>query len=639
MGATPGPARQTTAPPAGRHRQHRRARPGQPYNLMLSKQVIKQHSQLTGPIQPAPKGRYRVKYRPITTGRELVVLMTVLLITLAASGAFFVWLIEPSHYPQTQYMPLDVAIGSHVMYWAILTVEGLRLLNSTTLCWAAATMRDPIPVEAPKNWRVAFITPFVPAKESIAVLRETLVAAKALIHDNLDVWVLDEGRSQQVIRLCRELGVFYFSRNGVPEWKIDKGPKLTAREKFGACTKHGNINAWIEYMKQSNIWYHVVAMYDNDHTPLDTLFERYLGYFWDPNVAYVVGPQVYTNALYNWIARACEAMNHMFHSVIQPSGNHVRASMFVGTSVMWRWSALMQIGGMQPSITEDLATAYAILGSKNPTTGKNWEAVYTRDVLSHGEGPDNWAAMFKQQQRWARGADELMVTKGFTNLRKLPFRRKLHYITLMLHYPTVAITWLLGVALTILYMTLGTTGIEVHINQWAAFYVDVLTMRLLLYLCLRRFNISPYEKPGSFGMSGIFMSVLCTPFYASALVGAVVRRKLAFDVTPKGGTGDPDRLWQSFRKHWMWAFVSLASAIGAILLGHTYPGNMIWALLSFTTCMLPMVLWGGHKMTTRLRMGSKEDPPLPPPREDAPTAPLTAVTTVKEVARAAYPSS
>ena len=114
-----------------------------------------------------------------------------------------------------------------------------------------------------------------------------------------------------------------------------------------------------------------------------------------------------------------------------------------------------------------------------------------------GAGPDDWAAMFKQQGRWARGSNEIMVVNAWKCLWRLPWRRKLHYLQLMLHYPTVALTWLLGVALTILYMTLGTTGIAVRINQWAAFYLDVFTMRLVLYLCLRRFNISPHEAPGS----------------------------------------------------------------------------------------------------------------------------------------------
>ena len=147
------------------------------------------------------------------------------------------------------------------------------------------------------------------------------------------------------------------------------------------------------------------------------------------------------------------------------------------------------------------------------------------------------------------------------------------------------------VALTILYMTLGTTGIAVHINQWAAFYLDVFTMRLVLYLCLRRFNISPHEAPGSFGMSGIFMSILCTPFYSTAFVSTFLRRTLRFDVTPKSAADESDRAWQSFRKHWFWSAVSAAVIGDAIMLHHTYGANMVWAILGFVTSMLPFTIW------------------------------------------------
>jgi cellulose synthase/poly-beta-1,6-N-acetylglucosamine synthase-like glycosyltransferase len=555
-----------------------------------------QYSKLTGELTKASEGGYRVQYRHVTSGGEWFQLMALLMATLFASAAFFIWLIEPSHYPDTDYMPIWIVIGSHVMYWTIVAVEGLRLFNSVTLCWAAGVMRDPVPVAAPTTFKVAFATAFVPSKEPISLLRETLIAAKRMRYPGpkIDVWVLDEGDDAQVKQLCANLGVRHFSRRGVQEWNVERG-RRTTRERFGARTKHGNYNAWHAYLRASNIHYDLVASCDMDHAPLPCFLERLLGYFRDPDVAYVVTPQVYANAVFNWIARAAEAMNHMFHSVVQPAGNRGRCAMFVGTNNIYRVAAWEAIGGFQPSITEDLATAYGVLGSKNPQTGNHWEAVYARDVLAYGAGPDHWAAMFRQQARWARGSNEIMVAGLWKRLWRLPGRRKWHYLVLMLHYPTLALTWLLGVALTILYMMLGTTGIEVHINQWMAFYIDVFTMRLVLYLCLRRFNISPHESPGSFGISGIFMSVLCTPFYSTAFVSAFLRRTPRFDVTPKETTGEPDRVWRSFRKHWFWATVSAAAIAGAIALHHTYLANIVWAMMGLITSMLPVTIWfAGH---------------------------------------------
>jgi cellulose synthase/poly-beta-1,6-N-acetylglucosamine synthase-like glycosyltransferase len=577
-------------------------------NLTLTADITEQYSKLTGEITKAPEGSYRVQYRHVTSRRERFQLMTLLLATLAASAAFFIWLIEPSHYPNTEFMPIWIVLGSHFMYWTIIAMEGLRLLNSATLCWSAGVMCDPVPVEPLQTYKVAFATAFVPSSEPISVLRETLIAAKKLRYagPEVDVWVLDEGDDDQVKQLCARLDVRHFSRRRVAEWNIERG-RHTVRERFGARTKHGNYNAWHEYLRANDIHYDLVASCDMDHAPLPCYLERLLGYFRDPNVAYVVTPQVYGNAVYNWIARAAEAMNHMFHSVVQPAGNRSRCAMFVGTNNIYRVAAWQKIYDFQPSITEDLATAYGVLGSRNQETDKKWEAVYARDVVAYGAGPDHWAAIFRQQARWARGSNEFMVAKVWKCLWLLPWRRKFHYLIMMLHYPTVAVIWLLGVLLTILYMTLGTAGIEVHINQWASFYIDVFTMRLVLYLCLRRFNISPHEAPGSFGMSGIFMSVLCTPFYSTAFVGAILRRTLRFDVTPKG-TGDPDRGWQSFRKHWFWAVVSAGAIAGAIVLHHTYPANMVWAVLGLITSILPFTIWSVGRVTRRHRLGSPRRP-------------------------------
>ena len=136
--------------------------------------------------------------------------------------------------------------------------------------------------------------------------------------------------------------------------------------------------------------------------------------------------------------------------------------------------------------------------------------------------------------------------------------------------------------------------------QWMAFYIDVFTMRLVLYLCLRRFNISPHESPGSFGVSGIFMSVLCTPFYSTAFVSAFLRRTPKFDVTPKEATGEPDRVWRSFRKHWFWATVSVAAIVGAIALHHTYLANIVWAMMGLITSMVPVTIWLAGRMIKKL---------------------------------------
>jgi cellulose synthase/poly-beta-1,6-N-acetylglucosamine synthase-like glycosyltransferase len=523
---------------------------------------------------------YRVAYQRVMVGRELRQVLPLLVGTLGLSSLFFVWLIEPQHYPDGRYLPPGVRIGNAIMFWLIVVTEGIRLINSITLCWSSVIMRNPIPVLPAPGLRVAFTTTIVPSKEPLDVVRDTLIAARNVQYERpIDVWLLDEGDDPAVRAMCEEIGVRHFSRKGVAKWNTSEGP-------FRARTKHGNHNSWLAAHGDD---YDVVLSVDPDHIPLPNFADRMLGYFRDRNVAFVVGPQVYGN-FRHYLTRGAEAQNYMFHSVIQRAANRFASGMFVGTNHAYRVATWRQIGGFQDSITEDLATSLAVHGARNPDTNHRWTSVYTPDVVAVGEGPATWTDFFNQQLRWARGSNEVMVTQAPRRLKKLDWGPRLHYLTLMLHYPTIAITWILGMALTVLYMALGSTGVVVHVSAWLALYIDVFLARLLLYFWLRRFNTSPHEEKGSAGMSGIAVSVLCTPFYSSALVGALLRRKLGFVVTPKGHAASPDHLL-TFRKHLFWAAISAASIAAAASLGHIYPANLVWASLSLLTCLVPIGLW------------------------------------------------
>ncbi|MFC7470908.1 glycosyltransferase family 2 protein [Actinomadura keratinilytica] len=100
--------------------------------------------------------------------------------------------------------------------------------------------------------------------------------------------------------------------------------------------------------------------------PLPEFLERMLGYFRDPDVAFVVGPQVYGNYTAP-VTKAAESQQFLFHALIQRAGNGYRAPMFVGTNNVVRISAVKQIGGLYDSITEDMATGFELHRTRNPS--------------------------------------------------------------------------------------------------------------------------------------------------------------------------------------------------------------------------------------------------------------------------------
>jgi cellulose synthase/poly-beta-1,6-N-acetylglucosamine synthase-like glycosyltransferase len=530
---------------------------------------------LTDPPQDVP---YRVSFRHLGQLRPVRTTLLVMLALLFVGG-FLAWLMLPAHWPHNGRHTM-LQIASIVMVVNTGVIGLFALVNVSTLCRASLLARDPTPVTPEPGTRVAFLTTIVPDREPLLMVRRTLEAARRIEHDGqLDVWLLDEGGSVEVQEACAQLGVHYFTRNGVERWNRPAGS-------FRARTKHGNYNSWLDAHGEE---YDFMLSVDPDHVPLENYAERFLGYFRDPDVAFVVGPQVYGNYK-GFVTRAAESQQFLFHSLLQRAGNHSRTPMLVGTNNAIRISALRQVGGFQDSITEDMATSLQIHAARNPDTNGRWGSVYTPDVVAVGEGPTSFGDYFSQQYRWSRGTDDVLLTRSLRLLPKLRPRQILHYALLMSYYPTTAVAWMLGVCNGILYLTLRAGGVTVPMHLWLMLYVDAAVLQGSLYFWNRRHNVSPHERRGSSGLSGMFISTLCTPIYVSSLMAAVLRRASGFVVTRKGGAVQADGI-VTFRKHLGWAAVICAPFVASLWLGNVDPWMYLWSLLALLVCLLPLVIW------------------------------------------------
>ena len=192
---------------------------------------------------------------------------------------------------------------------------------------------------------------------------------------------------------------------------------------------------------------------------------------------------------------------------------------------------LDQIGGFQPCITEDMATGLAIHSRRNPATGRRWKSVYTPDVLAIGEGPSSWGPYFTQQWRWAAGTFDTWRRMAWRVFFKLSPGAMVHYFLMLTYYPMVALTWLLGIISSLTYLFTGATAILAPWVQFISLYLMTMVMQLSLYFWNRRYNVSPHEPEGSYGISGMVLSTLAAPIYFSALLGIFLGKKPHFVVT------------------------------------------------------------------------------------------------------------
>lgn len=542
------------------------------------------YSRLAGPLtEPDPTLPYQVRYRSLLSQephriRAALMLCAAPLLSLILLG----WLMQPRHwtdrtYPQYPFLPaLDI-----VMLVSIGLIELFRCLNVLSNAHATLVARDPIPVVPETGTRVAFLTTYVPGKEPLSMVTQTLEAAVRLRHRGLlHVWLLDEGDDAEVKEVCARLGVHHFTRHGIEKWNRPKGA-------YRAKTKHGNYNAWLEAHGDE---YDFFASVDTDHVPLPNYLERMLGYFRDPDVGFVIGPQVYGN-YDSFITKAAESQQFLFHALIQRAGNRYGSPMFVGTSNAVRITALQQIGGLYDSITEDMATGFEMHRHKNPATKKRWKSVYTPDVLAVGEGPAAWTDFFTQQMRWSRGTYETILKQYWKGFFSMPPGKLFNYTMMIVFYPMSALNWILAALSCALFLGLGASGVNIDPAVWLMLYGNASALQIGLYLWNRRHNVSPHEPEGSGGVAGMVMSALSAPIYARSLMDAVLRRKSRFVVTPKGNSASPDTLFGTFRIHLFFIVVFGGSIAAGHFLGHTHPAMITWASLALLITATPIIVW------------------------------------------------
>ncbi len=571
---------------------------------------------ITGPVDFSDDPR--VRFRRIASPRQRLMLTLLALFNAATAVAFIGWLLLPAHVPGPGVVGLGgwkLAIA-RISFCVVITVETIRLVQNFAVWVFAWAMKDPVPKAPMAGLRVAILTTIVPSKEPIHVVERTLRAMlKIRYRGAVDVWILDEGDDPAVKEMAARLGVHHFSRKGIPKYNQTGGP-------FRAKTKAGNHNSWRDRYER---YYDVVAQMDPDHIPLECFLERTIGYFRDPDVAFVVAPQVYGNMYNNWVAHGASVQQYFFSGVVERGGNGMEAPLLIGTNHLYRPAAWREIGGYQDSIIEDHLTSMRIQGTVNPATGRLWRGVYTPDVLAIGEGPESWTDYFNQQKRWAYGIWEILLKPELRAGIRLRPRQRLLYGLVEFYYPSVAATLVLGSAATATYLMLGITAIRVNAAAWVALWTASMVSWMLLWFWLRRFNLAEHERR-ELGMVGMFLALFAGPIYVAAAARALAGKPLRYAVTAKGSLKSPDSL-RTFRLHLLWAVVAAALLFISFRAHHDIAALRIWGSLAAVIGIGPPAILAASRLgdDERLPAGQARMPrsawvPIDfgPPFRDAP---------------------
>jgi cellulose synthase (UDP-forming) len=355
-------------------------------------------------------------------------------------------------------------------------------LESRPTTWPMLIDEKPISVDV-------FITVY---GEDLATIEKTLVAAVAMRGQHL-TWVLDDGRSDEVRDLAARHGARYIRR-------------LTSH---GA--KAGNVNHALSIAKGE-----FFAIFDADFVPKPDFLYETLPFFIGDDVAFVQTPQAYGN-MHNMISRGAGFMQAVFYRFVQPGRNSFNAAFCVGTNVVFRRTAVADVGGIcTDSKSEDVWTSILL-------HERGWRSIYIPVTLAVGNAPETIEDYSKQQMRWASGGFEILFQHNpLSPRRNLTADQRVQYMITATHYLVGIVPLLLLLVPPMeIFFDLRPVNLTVTWLTWLLFYFGFYGLQIML----------AFNTMGSFRPETLMLASVSFPIYLKALINVLIHKQEGWHVT------------------------------------------------------------------------------------------------------------
>lgn len=274
------------------------------------------------------------------------------------------------------------------IYFSYIAALCLYYLINHYIIIIGSDMNYPEHIEICNNTNISNISVdiFLPVcGEEIEVISNTWKYIHEIDFPNYNIYVLDDGNSKEVESLSILYNFNYIVRDNIPELK-----------------KSGNMRNAFKITSGDYI-----LVLDADFVPRkDILTETIPLMEYDKNIGILQTPQYFRNSHeQSWLEKGAAGLQEVFYRIVQISRNHFNASLCVGTSAIYRRSALAQFGGSAPvEHSEDVITGLYVMNI-------GFKIKYLPLVLSIGVCPGEIYPFFTQQYRWCVGSFLLMFHK------------------------------------------------------------------------------------------------------------------------------------------------------------------------------------------------------------------------------------
>ncbi len=283
---------------------------------------------------------------------------------------------------------------------------------------------------APKASKWPEIAAVIPTYgEPVAVLEPVVRSLTALDYPSskLQIYISDDGHRPEVEQLAASYGVHYHP-----------GARRDA--------KAGNLNSCLPMIHEMQPTCDLILTQDADEVVDPAFAKKLVGYFDDPRIAFVQTPK-------DCVVPKGDPFGNrdrIFYDTIQAGRNGISAAFACGSGVIWRISAVEEVGGFNTwNVVEDMTTSYEL-------HSRGYRSDYHNEILSVGLAPDDIPGLIKQRGTWAVDTWRMFLFNNpLFKKGELSFRQRLQYLELGLFYLTSAFIFPLTFMVPVLSLISG----------------------------------------------------------------------------------------------------------------------------------------------------------------------------------------
>jgi cellulose synthase/poly-beta-1,6-N-acetylglucosamine synthase-like glycosyltransferase len=281
------------------------------------------------------------------------------------------------------------AVASGLLFLLELAALTLTAWYAFDTCDSAARIRWDRPVPDPDPSYQPMVSLQIAAyNEPPDMLIETIASVEALDHPNLEIVVIDNNTEDPAV--WRPVEEYCRNRSRVRFVHVEGLEGFKAGALNLALTEHTAPDA------------EIVGVVDADYLLDPAYLRSVVGYFADPDIAFVQTPQDYRDWEGDPYLTACYDAYRYFFATSMPSRNQRDSIIFAGTMGLIRRSVLERLHGWDEwCITEDALASLRMLKA-------GYSGLYIHRSFGKGIMPLTFASLKSQRFRWCFGGVQIL---------------------------------------------------------------------------------------------------------------------------------------------------------------------------------------------------------------------------------------